>query len=1102
MSVMTELTGNLPVPRYKFEAPKDHEAARIMDIISEYLDETQVESKVLGICQSVLEKPQLPYNPYPEMISRLRCFAERFHMFRKDIKSLKSQLENALIPTSIPSIFGVEGCDNAWGLKDIVHVVNPTALKAYDWLLTNHIPHKIDFEDNQYSFNGQVLIALIAPCIFQSTLYKEVPSFTVRLNYVLYGQNASMSTRIMVDQVVRQVNILTSPDSPHVFLRALLSSSLKGSEVTEWTFQQEKFTNAVLETFTNKSVVSLEGIFLVDPYQRKYLQGKIEFNFHFVESTSGGKERLKSYEAIPYKTLFEGIFWKKADAEAYYSLFDYPQMESPTHLPVTKKTGKTKNKQGTDEVPKAKVTGITVHIKDTFRQKQQQSIASLYEVPDVYKVSHHTLLSGLIDRGKSNSDLLLEVCQLHQSTSAQLYNCIQYNDVIQDIINSAPALSHKHGFLLDVIERLFEDYQKKLLPLLDNSFFARSSDIQTSHKLLCQITNKCKQLLTEDKFLPKPFLMALVQMNAHTTVLFYKLVEDALPLCPKFKEFYGHCKEAFPDDVPRPQTRKMQNTGKDLSKKKSKKVLYVADEILTHGNEIKDFIQQDYLIINVEEVIESSNRPKIMAIEGALMQYLIDTKLDEVWNIFLKGLLFNDHLPPNPYPQLVTLFTQAGFRMRFKGDSDEKVLKRILHHKAKIHNQKKFIYTIPTSNVFGHLSAICVLNTETFDKVRAVAQLFKRKEYDERRGQLQVSLNMAITKMAAFYGIMMPYLNMLCLSEFCYIRGPMGSHHESILLYTKMIMEDIQNIRSQKKVVVIGLNVNETQISAQDIVKNPDYLQSKLVTAIENKQPITLQICKVLGWRILSIRKQYCLCYVFVDGTKDRQEAYFPTTPEKLYCNLFLTANEACNHITNVSCGANVSNPMEMSTLKPVLKSVNQQILQDLADNKLLPVYELLLIKSLLKQEFNYLPDIWRMFHSAGPAMEYLNHLNSALQSLVSHVISVTTTRATATDEFGFDSMSLGKMMKAYQEKLESVLSSSFSAKSIWPIIKRKLQLITERSQVSNDLSLCIKEQTVCVLEEVNTLLEPVQALLIKDLHSICSSVHTELKAIQVTESR
>ncbi|XP_033109006.1 uncharacterized protein LOC117110414 [Anneissia japonica] len=224
--------------------------------------------------------------------------------------------------------------------------------------------------------------------------------------------------------------------------------------------------------------------------------------------------------------------------------------------------------------------------------------------------------------------------------------------------------------------------------------------------------------------------------------------------------------------------------------------------------------------------------------------------------------------------------------------------------------------------------------------------------------------------------------------------------------------------------------------------------------------------------------------------------------PHSLYCNIFLSPSEACNHYAQLSSG---SNPFKASRIQAVSTSLKQQILQSLTGNNLLEAYQLMLIKSVIEKKTDCLADIWHMFHCQGPALEYLRHLNIAMQELVKHALKVIQARGARTadvinkDEHGFDGKSLGKMMKAYQQKLESVLDNSctFAPQSLWLVIKRKLQLITERTRVSKELILCIEKQTIRVLGEVNNLLEPLQAWILKDMHCICNNVQQEFKAMQ-----
>ena len=61
--------------------------------------------------------------------------------------------------------------------------------------------------------------------------------------------------------------------------------------------------------------------------------------------------------------------------------------------------------------------------------------------------------------------------------------------------------------------------------------------------------------------------------------------------------------------------------------------------------------------------ISSSQAPSAVATQYVMMQYCVDMRLDRVWRRFLEFLLLQaDHLPPNPFPYMVTFFRKGSMR--------------------------------------------------------------------------------------------------------------------------------------------------------------------------------------------------------------------------------------------------------------------------------------------------------------------------------------------------------------------------------------------------------------------------------------------------------
>ena len=65
------------VQRAAYIAPAGYDTNGLMSIIRDYLDKTELETNFSRLLHVLLDRPQLPYNPYPGFATRLRPHAER-----------------------------------------------------------------------------------------------------------------------------------------------------------------------------------------------------------------------------------------------------------------------------------------------------------------------------------------------------------------------------------------------------------------------------------------------------------------------------------------------------------------------------------------------------------------------------------------------------------------------------------------------------------------------------------------------------------------------------------------------------------------------------------------------------------------------------------------------------------------------------------------------------------------------------------------------------------------------------------------------------------------------------------------------------------------
>ena len=71
------MTAGTIVPRDRFTVPSDADLRMAITQLRHYLMDTQIETSYLGLCRVLLSQENLPYNPYPGFVQRLRLKAER-----------------------------------------------------------------------------------------------------------------------------------------------------------------------------------------------------------------------------------------------------------------------------------------------------------------------------------------------------------------------------------------------------------------------------------------------------------------------------------------------------------------------------------------------------------------------------------------------------------------------------------------------------------------------------------------------------------------------------------------------------------------------------------------------------------------------------------------------------------------------------------------------------------------------------------------------------------------------------------------------------------------------------------------------------------------
>ncbi|XP_078356333.1 uncharacterized protein LOC144641165, partial [Oculina patagonica] len=198
-----------------FTLPRSATSGKSRDsIISEYYDETSLITVIETWIKQLIDKDELPYNPYPDLVWQARRCAERFHMFGEDSRTVLEKIEN--------QVFSVGGFTShtqdspaRWGLATILRVVKTQSLTVFDWLLSSMNPEATsdDLEDYSYIIQRPFPV-LFGPCVFVGTLYPVTSeeNIGIRMEYAISGPEENHAAEIFAKAVLNDILMMNDAE--------------------------------------------------------------------------------------------------------------------------------------------------------------------------------------------------------------------------------------------------------------------------------------------------------------------------------------------------------------------------------------------------------------------------------------------------------------------------------------------------------------------------------------------------------------------------------------------------------------------------------------------------------------------------------------------------------------------------------------------------------------------------------------------------------------------------------------------------------------------------------------------------------------------------
>lgn len=1016
-----------PIDRRTYIPPDGYDTDAMKQFRS-YLVETGVEETFKKMVKLLLNRPTLPYNPYPGFVLRFRQFAEKFHMEQESIEKIQQSLRNALQETYIPNLFCVKGHDTVWGLSSILRAVNPSSLEKYQWLMDDLTPHPEDIMSTQ-DYSNQVMLALVGPAVFDGTFYPYVHNIQIRMEHLVTGPDVKEGVAVFVNSVMAYIDSMYSnprhlilgvniPDIDEEYPDITVYDLWDPDKIQE---EKEEFLQVLSDTVIGNKYICMECILKADPYYPKYIRAQVQFGLNFIEiSEENVVEGLVSFCEFPMACLHEGVFLNRSHAEQYISIFspqvDPFQRDGPRSAlgqpPGADKleiggprsmSRQSKNRQPTSAqdqgirnikrhmydrtthiMPrKVRIDGfrigdensygpyawqITTPIKSHF----QKRIAGHHMHAELCDAVYCAIILLLLDRDSYAQELPFELFRLLHSTVGLLYLLMEQNKSVRYMVKGFSNTSQ-----LQVIREYLALYREAVVHLFQSSLNDRSLEQKTAGKIIvAQVEDFLpgEGMSFESVLDVQMALKTLKDINWYCLTLSIQLAEDSLSQTPVLKEVMIAMKNTFPKVIPQPLTRHRQRrdpTGTEM------------DADVSHGLEhehMKDLLHEK-LIIDVNNSMESGDYSKTIAKEAILIQYMLDTHLDGVWKEYLLEIARAQFFPPNPYPRLVSLLRQQAMRMDLFFEKPEQTEAVLLATELKMEDPENFIYTINGVDAYGTSSAVRVLDTGAFIPLSQIIQLFVQQDYIQRKGTYRAGICLALSGPSILYGKMQPFLNEVELHEHYYIQGPPGCSGDGIQLFAMMVYNHVHDMVMKNTIPVVGVFFGEMKWSWEEVVTRKQAFMDMLVGATSRSEPVFLKAFILMDhWRYIPVRK-YFLLHFITDDELDA-EIFYPDNPVAFYQSVFLSRDRAAFHYQNGG-PTNGGDPMNATNVRQAQQFLDRMISVSKDRCDWMTVHRGLLLKSLMNQDKVHLVESWRMLHSMAAQIEYVIGMLDSLQDLL-----------------------------------------------------------------------------------------------------------------------
>ncbi|XP_078338617.1 uncharacterized protein LOC111132219 isoform X2 [Crassostrea virginica] len=942
-----------------------------MKVFLAYLEETEVQTKFRALMKQLFSLPMLPYNPYPGFALRFSGLEERFLFNLNDGTLIYSLLNTEFVSSYLDEVVCVRDHHYVWGLREVLSAVSPTRLQKYSWLVTN-----------LSSFlSGTTSLALIGPAVFEGVYYSEIHVPQFRLEMTFYESELSQGIQEFADAIITHLEDL---DKSHKVIDVHVPHNEKVHFVDKWSFEsiheaQEEFRHAVSRAVLFGLYPTANCVFQLDQDGEKYTAGQIQYSVNFKHNSEHSQEQedLKLPKVgTAMLSLYDGVYLERNHAENYISLFMPDQEEK--------------------SVQSQEIGPFSKEATEGVRNYLMKKIAECQKFAELSEIVYWSIVLYQMNRASYPSEIAEELLKLCNSSVGQLTALL---DQCQSLVLLTKA-NHRVGKYDIEIRRQLEHFRETTKVMFNTDLIDRNHGMKCFGDFLLSKINT---------FLDSDFCSA--EINESLSQLYYCIQGMLIQVSHHLSEQCHVLSSVILDDVgkhsnsqPEPVFTQRQRPDPNG--------LVKHNTVVTHGIEDENMNDLEHERMVVDVAANGGEYNQMIKTEGVLMQYAIDTHLDETWHNFLTTLLNKGHLPPNPYPSLISLLRQQAMRMDLLYQPKSDIVKSLFQispvseeKDAKPEDKQSDVYKVNGVDAHGLLSAVYILDNAGFVLISDAIQPLIQNRKAVKQKQFLINVGTALSGPSILYGKTQPYLRTIDLHDHYYFQGPAEQKDMAVQVFANMVETYVAELILKNTVPVVGVYLSSEHWSWEAIINRHEKegfseFSTVIYHHVLQKKPFYMKAVVLIEWRYVTVEKYFLLHYLtdkFIEP-----ELFYPESGITIYQSVFFTKERAQYHRQNGQL--EYVGGSQMQDLALAEDRVDQLIVIGARQTEWLEVYRGLLLKSLLQmmrddtpvelkdtdgdelevlsQEQKQIAEAWYVLHSMAAQMEYVIALTSTLQDL------------------------------------------------------------------------------------------------------------------------